>query len=60
MKKLKCKCCGKEHPAEAVFVYEEKNYCFECASDLVYEMASNGRLIMEQDDMENKGVRLEW
>lgn len=60
MKNLKCSCCGKKKSAESVFAYEEKNYCFECASDLVYDMASGGHLFMEQDDMENKGVRLEW
>jgi len=57
---LECSCCKNEKPAESVFVYDDENYCFECSSDLIYEMVSSGHLFMEHADMENKGVRLNW
>lgn len=60
MAELECKICKKKDSAEVFFVYNDENFCSDCLFPLIYAMAEDGHLNLDHDDMEEKGVTIEF
>ena len=59
-KMKECSQCGKRTPMADTFILDKKAYCMDCLYPLIMAIYESGHMIIDMEDCEEEGLRIDF